>query len=124
MAVQPTITPHSKNELQMRSADDLDSDAWTDVRVWLHHDADGTATLITCFERQAESGYEYVVVSPQTVRLLSLNDFQRDITGRRQQVHVKPSWKKHIWAAYQENPTSVRDVMRRIQAADVAEVCR
>jgi len=112
-------TPHSKLQLQMS---DAPSAGWDNTHVWIHHDENGNARLITCVERRTEHGYEYAVVTPYSVEVYDLHDFMAQVNARRQKLHVRDKYRKQLWQALTNDLFATMEILRDIQNRHVGEV--
>jgi hypothetical protein len=101
---------------------DAPSAGWDNTHVWIHHDENGTARLITCIERRTEDGYEYAVVSPYGVEVYDLHDFMAQVNARRQKLHVRDKYRKQLWQALNNDLFATMEILRDIQSRHVGEV--
>jgi len=112
-------TPHSRLQLQMS---DAPSAGWDNTHVWIHHDENGNARLITCVERRTKDGYEYAVVTPYSVETYDLHDFQTAVNARRQKLNVQDKYRKQLWQALNNDLFATMEILRDIQGRHVGEV--
>ena len=115
MSAAPTITPHSKSQLDMSEK----AGSWRDIKVHLwssdHELAPDKPTLCVCFERRGEDGYVYTVVTPSGVRTLSMNAFYAYVKGHREEVDVGSEMRRRLYNAWLGGYESLRQALVTLQ---------